>query len=61
MCEKKTEEMYIHKMGYEVRKRLVDVLDAGDFWRELGGRQLNYSYEVKSNRIIFSKWSYSRA
>ena len=37
--------MFIHKMSYDVRKRLIDVLDAGDFWRELGGRRLNYTYE----------------
>ena len=37
--------MYIHQMPYDVRKRLLDVLDAGDFWKELGGRRLKYSYE----------------
>ena len=37
--------MFIHKLPYDVRKKLVDTLDAGDFWRDLGGRRLNYGYE----------------
>lgn len=33
-------------MPYDVRRRLVDSLDCGNgSWRELAGRQLNYSYE----------------
>lgn len=43
--------IYIYKMRYDVRMKLMDILDAGDFWRELGGRRLNYTPEVrKSNR-----------
>jgi len=37
--------IYIYKMRYDVRMKLTDILDAGDFWRELGGRRLNYTPE----------------
>ena len=40
--------IYIYKMRYDVRMKLTDILDAGDFWRELGGRRLNYTPEVLS-------------
>ena len=47
--------IYIYKMRYDVRMKLTDILDAGDFWRELGGRRLNYTTEV-SQTLLWSKF-----
>jgi len=34
---------YIHKMPFRQRQELVDILNSGDAWRDLGGYYMNYS------------------
>ena len=37
------EDVYIHKMSFRQRLELVDILNYGDAWRNLGGNYMNYS------------------
>lgn len=37
------DNMYIHKMPFRQRQELVDILNSGDAWRDLGGYYMNYS------------------
>jgi len=37
------DNIYIHKMPFRQRQELVDILNSGDAWRDLGGYYMNYS------------------
>jgi hypothetical protein len=37
------ENVYIHKMPFRQRQKLVNILNSGDAWRNLGGYYMNYS------------------
>ena len=37
------DNIYIHKMPFRERQELVDILNSGDAWRELGGYHMEYT------------------
>lgn len=39
----KAKDVYIYKMPYKERQEVVNILNIGDAWRDLGGRHMGYS------------------
>ena len=43
-------DIYIHKMPFKQRQDLVDILNCGNAWRDLGGYHLGYN-NVELNKF----------